>query len=116
MLMKASGNCTPRLGATGLKYGVFMNGLDMEGMSIRSFFKLFYGFLLMLPDDTPNVDHLLRMASTLRDSAQLFQSDEMRPANDPKERAPIRVRMLNDVLQSLEKNFLVPQVPPGFYR
>uniref|UniRef100_A0ABM5G3V3 Inactive N-acetylated-alpha-linked acidic dipeptidase-like protein 2 n=1 Tax=Pogona vitticeps TaxID=103695 RepID=A0ABM5G3V3_9SAUR len=69
-----------------------------------------------LQDDGLNVDHLLRMASTLRDSAQLFQSDEMRPANDPKERAPIRVRMLNDVLQNLEKNFLVPQVPPGFYR
>ncbi|KAL8188039.1 UNVERIFIED_CONTAM: hypothetical protein K2H54_060190 [Gekko kuhli] len=55
------------------------------------------------------------MAYTLRESAQLFQSDEMRPANDPKERAPTRVRMLNDVLQSLEKNFLVQQVPPGFY-
>uniref|UniRef100_A0A7M4ER57 N-acetylated alpha-linked acidic dipeptidase like 2 n=1 Tax=Crocodylus porosus TaxID=8502 RepID=A0A7M4ER57_CROPO len=59
---------------------------------------------------------LLAMASSLRDSAELFQSDEMRPANDPKERAPIRVRMLNDVLQSLEKNFLVQQAPPGFYR
>ncbi|XP_062988036.1 inactive N-acetylated-alpha-linked acidic dipeptidase-like protein 2 [Elgaria multicarinata webbii] len=69
-----------------------------------------------LQDDHLNVDHLLTMASALRESAQLFQSDEMRPANDPKERAPTRIRMLNDVLQSLEKNFLVPQVPPGFYR
>ncbi|XP_061493332.1 inactive N-acetylated-alpha-linked acidic dipeptidase-like protein 2 isoform X2 [Rhineura floridana] len=67
-------------------------------------------------DDHLNIDHLLTMAYALRESAQLFQSDEMRPANDPKERAPTRVRMLNDVLQSLEKNFLVPQVPPGFYR
>nr|XP_009481955.1 PREDICTED: inactive N-acetylated-alpha-linked acidic dipeptidase-like protein 2 [Pelecanus crispus] len=40
----------------------------------------------------------------------------MRPANDPKERAPIRVRMLNDVLQSLEKSFLVHRAPPGLYR
>ncbi|KAF7242656.1 Inactive N-acetylated-alpha-linked acidic dipeptidase-like protein 2 [Varanus komodoensis] len=63
-----------------------------------------------------NVDHLLTMTYALRESAQLFQSDEMRPANDPKERVPTRVRMLNDVLQSLEKNFLVPQAPPGFYR
>ncbi|XP_006161919.1 inactive N-acetylated-alpha-linked acidic dipeptidase-like protein 2 isoform X2 [Tupaia chinensis] len=56
------------------------------------------------------------MASHLRESAELFQSDEMRPANDPKERAPLRVRMLNDILQDVEKSFLVPQVPPGFYR
>ncbi|XP_028587434.2 inactive N-acetylated-alpha-linked acidic dipeptidase-like protein 2 isoform X1 [Podarcis muralis] len=67
-------------------------------------------------DEHLNLDHLLTMANALRESAQLFQSDEMRPANDPKERAPTRVRMLNDVLQSLERNFLVPQVPPGFYR
>nr|KAF6475334.1 N-acetylated alpha-linked acidic dipeptidase like 2 [Rousettus aegyptiacus] len=40
----------------------------------------------------------------------------MRPANDPKERVPIRVRMLNDILQDMEKSFLVEQVPPGFYR
>uniref|UniRef100_A0A669R1L2 N-acetylated alpha-linked acidic dipeptidase like 2 n=2 Tax=Phasianus colchicus TaxID=9054 RepID=A0A669R1L2_PHACC len=59
---------------------------------------------------------LLAMASRLRDTAELFQSDEMRPANDPRERAPIRVRMLNDVLQSLEKSFLVQQAPPGLYR
>ncbi|KAM9189876.1 inactive N-acetylated-alpha-linked acidic dipeptidase-like protein 2 [Dugong dugon] len=63
-----------------------------------------------------NTHQLLAMASHLRESAELFQSDEMRPANNPKERAPIRVRMLNDVLQDMEKNFLVRQVPPGFYR
>ncbi|EAW78445.1 hCG32417, isoform CRA_b [Homo sapiens] len=56
------------------------------------------------------------MASRLRESAELFQSDEMRPANDPKERAPIRIRMLNDILQDMEKSFLVKQAPPGFYR
>ncbi|XP_053166090.1 inactive N-acetylated-alpha-linked acidic dipeptidase-like protein 2 isoform X3 [Hemicordylus capensis] len=66
--------------------------------------------------DHLDIDQLLTMADTLRESAQLFQSDEMRPANDPKERAPTRVRMLNDVLQNLEKNFLVQQVPSGFYR
>ncbi|KAM9604262.1 inactive N-acetylated-alpha-linked acidic dipeptidase-like protein 2 isoform 2-T3 [Trichechus inunguis] len=63
-----------------------------------------------------NTHQLLAMASHLRESAELFQSDEMRPANNPKERAPIRIRMLNDVLQDMEKNFLVRQVPPGFYR
>ncbi|XP_051012930.1 inactive N-acetylated-alpha-linked acidic dipeptidase-like protein 2 [Acomys russatus] len=56
------------------------------------------------------------MASQLRESAELFQSDEMRPANDPKERAPSHVRMLNDILQDLEKSFLVQRVPLGFYR
>lgn len=72
-------------------------------------------FLLFLGDEvvTPQ---LLAAASRLRDTAELFQSDEMRPANDPKERAPIRVRMLNDVLQSLEKSFLVYRAPPGLYR
>uniref|UniRef100_A0A8C4W722 N-acetylated alpha-linked acidic dipeptidase like 2 n=1 Tax=Gopherus evgoodei TaxID=1825980 RepID=A0A8C4W722_9SAUR len=69
-----------------------------------------------LKGDQLDTRQLLAMASRLRDSAELFQSDEMRPANDPKERAPIRVRMLNDVLQGLEKNFLVQQAPPGFYR
>ncbi|XP_054840173.1 inactive N-acetylated-alpha-linked acidic dipeptidase-like protein 2 [Eublepharis macularius] len=69
-----------------------------------------------LKDDHLDIEPLLKVAYSLRESAQLFQSDEMRPANDPKERAPTRVRMLNDVLQSLEKNFLVQQVPPGFYR
>ncbi|OXB64605.1 hypothetical protein ASZ78_008178 [Callipepla squamata] len=63
-----------------------------------------------------DASQLLAVASRLRDTAELFQSDEMRPANDPRERAPIRVRMLNDVLQSQEKNFLVHQAPPGFYR
>ncbi|XP_077885920.1 inactive N-acetylated-alpha-linked acidic dipeptidase-like protein 2 [Ictidomys tridecemlineatus] len=69
-----------------------------------------------LKGDHPNAQHLLAMASRLRESAELFQSDEMRPANDPKERAPVRVRMLNDILQDMEKSFLVQQVPPGFYR
>ncbi|NWY52423.1 NADL2 protein, partial [Chionis minor] len=62
------------------------------------------------------IPQLLAVASRLRDTAELFQSDEMRPANDPKERAPIRVRMLNDALQSLEKSFLVHRAPPGLYR
>ncbi|XP_062960623.1 inactive N-acetylated-alpha-linked acidic dipeptidase-like protein 2 [Cynocephalus volans] len=69
-----------------------------------------------LKGDQPDTRQLLAMASRLRESAELFQSDEMRPANDPKERAPIRVRMLNDILQDMEKSFLVQQVPPGFYR
>ncbi|XP_045150923.1 inactive N-acetylated-alpha-linked acidic dipeptidase-like protein 2 [Echinops telfairi] len=63
-----------------------------------------------------NPHQLLALASRLRESVELFQSDEMRPANDPKERAPSRIRMLNDILQDMEKNFLVRQVPPGFYR
>ncbi|XP_063162504.1 inactive N-acetylated-alpha-linked acidic dipeptidase-like protein 2 isoform X2 [Candoia aspera] len=67
-------------------------------------------------DDHQNAGKLLSMAYSLRESAELFQSDEMRPANDPKERAPARIRMLNDILQSIEKNFLVSGVPPGFYR
>uniref|UniRef100_H0WSY0 N-acetylated alpha-linked acidic dipeptidase like 2 n=2 Tax=Otolemur garnettii TaxID=30611 RepID=H0WSY0_OTOGA len=69
-----------------------------------------------LKGDQPDAHQLLVLASRLRESAELFQSEEMRPANDPKERAPSRVRMLNDVLQDMEKNFLVRQVPPGFYR
>ncbi|XP_053774061.1 inactive N-acetylated-alpha-linked acidic dipeptidase-like protein 2 isoform X4 [Desmodus rotundus] len=69
-----------------------------------------------LKGDQPNTHQLLALASRLRESAELFQSDEMRPANDPKERVPLRVRMLNDILQDMEKNFLVQQVPPGFYR
>ncbi|XP_057593686.1 inactive N-acetylated-alpha-linked acidic dipeptidase-like protein 2 isoform X2 [Hippopotamus amphibius kiboko] len=69
-----------------------------------------------LKGDQPNTPQLLVLGSRLRDSAELFQSDEMRPANDPKERAPIRVRMLNDVLQGMEKSFLVQHAPPGFYR
>lgn len=73
-------------------------------------------FLLVFIGDKVDASQLLAVASQLRDTAELFQSDEMRPANDPKERAPIRVRMLNDVLQSLEKSFLVQQAPPGLYR
>ncbi|XP_054939815.1 inactive N-acetylated-alpha-linked acidic dipeptidase-like protein 2 [Physeter macrocephalus] len=69
-----------------------------------------------LKGDQPNMPQLLALASRLRESAELFQSDEMRPANDPKERAPIRVRMLNEVLQDMEKSFLVQHAPPGFYR
>ncbi|XP_039112638.1 inactive N-acetylated-alpha-linked acidic dipeptidase-like protein 2 [Hyaena hyaena] len=69
-----------------------------------------------LKGDQPNTHQLLALASRLRESTELFQSDEMRPANDPKERIPIRVRMLNDILQDMEKSFLVKQVPPGFYR
>lgn len=72
--------------------------------------------LLLFLGDEVDVPQLLAMASRLRDTAELFQSDEMRPANDPKERAPVRVRMLNDVLQSLEKSFLVHRAPPGLYR
>ncbi|XP_069831269.1 inactive N-acetylated-alpha-linked acidic dipeptidase-like protein 2 isoform X2 [Dendropsophus ebraccatus] len=59
---------------------------------------------------------LIQMAKHLRETAELFQSNEMRPANDPKERDPIRVRMLNDILQNMEKNFLVTSSPPGFCR
>ncbi len=40
----------------------------------------------------------------------------MRPANDPKEREPAHVRMLNDVLRDMEKSFLIPDQPLGFYR
>ncbi|NXN10684.1 NADL2 protein, partial [Indicator maculatus] len=72
--------------------------------------------LLFFLGDEADVPQLLAVAARLRDTAELFQSDEMRPANDPKERAPIRVRMLNDVLQGLEKSFLVHQAPPGLYR
>lgn len=78
--------------------------------------KLFLHHIPFLTDDPHNVGNLLKVAYALRESAELFQSDEMRPANDPKERAPARIRMLNDILQSLEKNFLVSSVPPGFYR
>uniref|UniRef100_A0A8C5TAZ8 N-acetylated alpha-linked acidic dipeptidase like 2 n=1 Tax=Malurus cyaneus samueli TaxID=2593467 RepID=A0A8C5TAZ8_9PASS len=69
-----------------------------------------------LKGDGAGFPQLLAAASRLRDTAELFQSDEMRPANDPKERAPVRVRMLNDVLQSLEKSFLLHRAPPGLYR
>ncbi|KAM9385437.1 inactive N-acetylated-alpha-linked acidic dipeptidase-like protein 2 [Pholidichthys leucotaenia] len=59
---------------------------------------------------------LLSSAASLRDHAAFFQSETMRPANDPKERDPAHVRMLNDVLRDLEKSFVVPQMPPGVYR
>lgn len=59
---------------------------------------------------------LLSAASSLRDHAAFFQSETMRPANDPKERDPSHVRMLNDVLRDLEKSFIIPQTPPGVYR
>ncbi|XP_067898335.1 inactive N-acetylated-alpha-linked acidic dipeptidase-like protein 2 isoform X2 [Heterodontus francisci] len=69
-----------------------------------------------LKDDSVASDQMLALASALRETAQLFQSDEMRPANDPKERDPAHLRMLNDVLQNFEKNFLIQQAPPGYYR
>uniref|UniRef100_A0A3Q3LBR6 N-acetylated alpha-linked acidic dipeptidase like 2 n=1 Tax=Mastacembelus armatus TaxID=205130 RepID=A0A3Q3LBR6_9TELE len=59
---------------------------------------------------------MLSSASSLRDHAAFFQSETMRPANDPKERDPSHVRMLNDVLRDLEKSFIVPHTPPGIYR
>ncbi|KAE8603906.1 hypothetical protein XENTR_v10014497 [Xenopus tropicalis] len=65
-------------------------------------------------DDTAHM--LMETARSLRETAQLFQSNEMRPANDPKERDPIRVRILNDILQNLEKNFLIQKPPIGFSR
>lgn len=59
----------------------------------------------------------LRSAATsLRDRAAFLQSEMMRPANDPKERDPAHVRMLNDVLRDLEKSFISPQSAPGVYR
>ncbi|XP_053315430.1 inactive N-acetylated-alpha-linked acidic dipeptidase-like protein 2 [Spea bombifrons] len=66
-------------------------------------------------DDT-STNHLMEKARSLRETAQMFQSNEMRPANDPKERDPTRVRMLNDILQNMEKNFLIQNPPPGFFR
>ncbi|XP_078064237.1 inactive N-acetylated-alpha-linked acidic dipeptidase-like protein 2 [Mustelus asterias] len=69
-----------------------------------------------LKDDSVASSQMLALANALRETAQLFQSDEMRPANDPKERDPAHLRMLNDVLQSLEKNFLIQHAPSGYYR
>uniref|UniRef100_UPI00398E650A inactive N-acetylated-alpha-linked acidic dipeptidase-like protein 2 n=1 Tax=Pristiophorus japonicus TaxID=55135 RepID=UPI00398E650A len=69
-----------------------------------------------LKDESVASDQMLVLASALRETAQLFQSDKMRPANDPTERDPAHLRMLNDVLQNLEKNFLIQQAPPGYYR
>ncbi|XP_072330474.1 inactive N-acetylated-alpha-linked acidic dipeptidase-like protein 2 [Scyliorhinus torazame] len=69
-----------------------------------------------LKDDSVAPDQMLALANALRETAQLFQSDEMRPAYNPKERDPAHLRMLNDVLQNLEKNFLIEHAPPGYYR
>ncbi|KAM3876219.1 inactive N-acetylated-alpha-linked acidic dipeptidase-like protein 2 [Diretmus argenteus] len=69
-----------------------------------------------LKDHSAASPALLSKASSLRDRAAFFQSETMRPANDPKERDPSHVRMLNDVLRDLEKSFVVPQPPPGVYR
>ncbi|XP_028300449.1 inactive N-acetylated-alpha-linked acidic dipeptidase-like protein 2 isoform X2 [Gouania willdenowi] len=68
-----------------------------------------------LKDQTVLSPSLLSSASALRDHAAYFQSETMRPANDPKERDPSHVRMLNDVLRDLEKSFIVPQAPAGIY-
>uniref|UniRef100_A0A671MMV4 N-acetylated alpha-linked acidic dipeptidase like 2 n=1 Tax=Sinocyclocheilus anshuiensis TaxID=1608454 RepID=A0A671MMV4_9TELE len=68
-----------------------------------------------LRDDTLSRPDLLNVAASLRDNSAFFQSEVMRPANDPKERDPAHVRMLNDVLRDLEKSFLIPNPPLGFY-
>ncbi|TRY72941.1 hypothetical protein DNTS_020220, partial [Danionella cerebrum] len=68
-----------------------------------------------LKDDPLSQPDLLEKAASLRESSAFFQSELMRPANDPKERDPAHVRMLNDVLRDLEKGFLIPNPPPGFY-
>ncbi|XP_062869507.1 inactive N-acetylated-alpha-linked acidic dipeptidase-like protein 2 [Trichomycterus rosablanca] len=69
-----------------------------------------------LKDDLLIRPDLLAAAATFRESSGFFQSEIMRPANDPKERDPSHVRMLNDVLRDLEKSFLVPNPPPGISR
>ncbi|XP_026076711.1 inactive N-acetylated-alpha-linked acidic dipeptidase-like protein 2 isoform X1 [Carassius auratus] len=69
-----------------------------------------------LKDDLLRRPDLLNMAASLRENSAFFQSEVMRPANDPKERDPAHVRMLNDVLRDLEKSFLIPNPPPGFSR
>uniref|UniRef100_A0A8C1LQW6 N-acetylated alpha-linked acidic dipeptidase like 2 n=1 Tax=Cyprinus carpio TaxID=7962 RepID=A0A8C1LQW6_CYPCA len=69
-----------------------------------------------LKDDPLSRPDLLNVAASLRDNSAFFQSEVMRPANDPKERDPAHVRMLNDVLRDLEKSFLIPNPPLGFYR
>ncbi|XP_051532070.1 inactive N-acetylated-alpha-linked acidic dipeptidase-like protein 2 [Myxocyprinus asiaticus] len=69
-----------------------------------------------LKDDPLSRPDLLTTAASFRDSSAFFQSELMRPANDPKERDPAHVRMLNDVLRDLEKSFLISNPPPGFYR
>ncbi|XP_033996620.1 inactive N-acetylated-alpha-linked acidic dipeptidase-like protein 2 [Trematomus bernacchii] len=69
-----------------------------------------------LKDKSVVTQSMLSTASSLRDHAAFFQSETMRPANDPKERDPSHVRMLNDVLRDLEKSFILPHTPPGVYR
>ncbi|XP_073732059.1 inactive N-acetylated-alpha-linked acidic dipeptidase-like protein 2 [Misgurnus anguillicaudatus] len=69
-----------------------------------------------LKDDLLSQPDLLTVAASLRENSAFFQSEVMRPANDPKERDPAHVRMLNDVLRDLEKSFLIPNPPPGLYR
>uniref|UniRef100_A0A8C5QU21 N-acetylated alpha-linked acidic dipeptidase like 2 n=1 Tax=Leptobrachium leishanense TaxID=445787 RepID=A0A8C5QU21_9ANUR len=66
--------------------------------------------------DVLSMKFLKEKARNLRETVQLFQSSEMRPANDPVERDPTRVRMLNDILQNMEKNFLIENPLPGFFR
>uniref|UniRef100_A0A668RXR1 N-acetylated alpha-linked acidic dipeptidase like 2 n=1 Tax=Oreochromis aureus TaxID=47969 RepID=A0A668RXR1_OREAU len=63
-----------------------------------------------------NTDDHAYMLFLTTSSPAFFQSETMRPANDPKERDPSHVRMLNDVLRDLEKSFIIPQTPPGVYR
>uniref|UniRef100_A0A8C6UWM6 N-acetylated alpha-linked acidic dipeptidase like 2 n=1 Tax=Neogobius melanostomus TaxID=47308 RepID=A0A8C6UWM6_9GOBI len=75
----------------------------------------------VLPFDT--LDIVLDIQNKLRGEKQLlavtlrprgvFQSEVMRPANDPKERDPAHVRMLNDVLRDVEKSFIVARRSPG---
>ncbi|XP_076134008.1 inactive N-acetylated-alpha-linked acidic dipeptidase-like protein 2 isoform X1 [Alosa pseudoharengus] len=67
-------------------------------------------------DDPLQTAELLTAAAVLRDNSTFLQSESMRPANDPKERDPSHVRMLNDVLQGLEKSFLIPAPPAGLCR
>ncbi|KAG7488079.1 hypothetical protein MATL_G00031280 [Megalops atlanticus] len=69
-----------------------------------------------LKDDKLSTNGLLAAAASLRESSTFFQSEMMRPANDPEEQDPPHVRMLNDVLRDLERNFIVPRPPPGLYR
>ncbi|KAL1022465.1 hypothetical protein UPYG_G00028040 [Umbra pygmaea] len=69
-----------------------------------------------LKDEPLSNPRLLAAAASLRESSAFLQSETMRPANDPKEREPSHVRMLNDVLRDLEKSFTVPRSPPGVYR
>ncbi|KAJ7992856.1 hypothetical protein DPEC_G00266400 [Dallia pectoralis] len=69
-----------------------------------------------LKDEPLSDPRLLAAAASLRESSAFLQSETMRPANDPKERDPSHVRMLNDVLRDLEKSFTVPEPPPGVYR